>query len=226
MVDIRDTDDPIAALAALQKRVDDLETTLMTRTARSPTGDLEVTMRTTAKSDTILAIGQTLNRADYPVLFQWVIDQGLLGLAGLFGTGDGSTTFTAPNFKDRVPIGAGALALGALVGANSYALLAANLPSHKHNVSVADHAQHNHGFLTAQGGAHGYHVGQNFNAAGGGVATITADNAGNSSGTHNHSGTTAFGSVDSHSVTESNIGSGTAIDMRQAGIALNWLIYT
>lgn len=51
------------------------------------------------------ANGATVNRADYPRLWAWAVDNSLTtndttNNPGLFGTGDGSTTFTLPNFED------------------------------------------------------------------------------------------------------------------------------
>lgn len=51
------------------------------------------------------ANGATVNRADYPRLWAYAVDNLLTtndttNYPGLFGTGDGSTTFTLPNFED------------------------------------------------------------------------------------------------------------------------------
>ena len=51
------------------------------------------------------ANGAEINRADYPRLWAYVVDNSLTtndvtNNPGLFGTGDGSTTFTLPNFED------------------------------------------------------------------------------------------------------------------------------
>lgn len=49
--------------------------------------------------------GQTYDRSDYESLVQWVDDNSLWASTsteyGKFGTGDGSTTFTVPNFIDK-----------------------------------------------------------------------------------------------------------------------------
>ena len=51
------------------------------------------------------ANGATINRADYPRLWAYAVDNSLTtndqtNNPGLFGTGDGSTTFILPNFED------------------------------------------------------------------------------------------------------------------------------
>lgn len=54
----------------------------------------------------IKANGATVDRADYPRLVKWVNDNSLwtddtTGNFGLFGKGDGNTTFVLPNFSQR-----------------------------------------------------------------------------------------------------------------------------
>lgn len=55
----------------------------------------------------IKANGATVNRADYPRLVKWINDNNLwtddtVGYQGLFGKGDGNTTFVLPNLVDRM----------------------------------------------------------------------------------------------------------------------------
>lgn len=54
----------------------------------------------------IKANGATVNRSDYPRLVKWINDNNLwtddtTGNFGLFGKGDGNTTFVLPNFSQR-----------------------------------------------------------------------------------------------------------------------------
>ena len=54
----------------------------------------------------IKANGATVNRADYPRLVKWINDNNLwtddtAGNLGLFGKGNGSTTFVLPNYSQR-----------------------------------------------------------------------------------------------------------------------------
>src|SRR5690606_22100892 len=72
MADDRPAIDPVAAIAELQRRLDDLESTTAARIGRKSTGDMEITFRTTPKPHTLFLRGQTLLRADYPALWQWV----------------------------------------------------------------------------------------------------------------------------------------------------------
>jgi microcystin-dependent protein len=129
------------------------------RNFNRPTGDIEPTLRKTPKPDTLFLQGQTVKRADYPTLFSWVQEQGLLTTAqapnNLFGGGDGSTTFTLPDLRNRVLFGASTThPLGSMIGADSRALTEAQMPSHTH--TVADHATHTHSVTVASGGDHSH----------------------------------------------------------------------
>lgn len=230
MSDVRDATDPLQAVSDLQKQVNDLASLLAARTSSRPTGDIEPTFRTTPKAGAIFCQGQTLQRSDYPTLVQWITDQGLFGT--VFGAGDGSNTFVMPNAQGRVlrVLAASGETIGQLIGSDSVALSTANLPSHNHSVTVADHPQHNHNFLTDQNGAHGGHfpasgpvyVAPQANASG----VAAWNDPGSGVGTHNHGGVTAYQAISSHSVTQANVGSGTAHENRQASIAVNLMMWT
>lgn len=229
MADDRPADTATDQLAALQSAFDDFRSTMLARVARCPTGDIEPTIRTTPKPDTLLMQGQAVNRGAYPVLWQWVQDQALVA-AGLFTVGDGSTTFGIPDFRGRVPVGAGTLAVGALVGADSVTLSVAQLPSHGHAVSVNSIGDHGHGFGTSFDGDHGGHFPTGIINVGNGAGTILGLAAWNSGGSggggHAHTGGVDLSGNHTHGVTQSNVGSGTAVDNRPASIAVNWLVYT
>lgn len=49
--------------------------------------------------------GQTLSRTDYSRLLNWAIENDLMGT--MFGEGDGETTFTLPDWREVVFVGAG-----------------------------------------------------------------------------------------------------------------------
>lgn len=66
--------------------------------------------------------GQTLNRADYPRLWKWVVDNSLTTTdtennKGLFGTGNGSTTFVMPDLTNRWVVSGGDTGRGKTVQA-------------------------------------------------------------------------------------------------------------
>jgi microcystin-dependent protein len=60
-------------------------------------GDVKYSARTTAPDGWLIAAGQTVSRTIYADLFA------AIGTA--FGTGDGSTTFTLPDLRERMPAG-------------------------------------------------------------------------------------------------------------------------
>lgn len=228
MADDRPADDLIGMVAALKKELDDVKTTLMSRVSRRPTGDVEVTIRSTPKPDTLFLDGSIKNRIDFPVLWQWVQDNGLV-VAGLFTNGNGTTTFGIPDCRGRVLLGSGTLgadtyALGATGGASAVALATANLPSHKHNVSLSQHEGHSHAIFN-DGDHTGHFPGTSFTAAAGADLGLAAWNSGgNFRGVHDH-GMSIEGQGKPHTVTESNIGSGTAFDNRQPYLSVNWMIW-
>jgi microcystin-dependent protein len=209
---------------------------------RRPVGDVEPTIRKTAKPGTLLLQGQTVKRTDYPTLFAWVQDQGLLSTAtvpNLFGLGDGTTTFVLPDLRGRVLSGADATnVLGALFGANSRTttLTVDNLPTHDHNVAVGMHGDHDHNATTASSGGHSGHNLGSVSAASAlpgyqDFAFSVAASTQNGGGGHVH-GVDVFltentGSHRTHAVTEQAVGTNKAfdIDVRQPSYAVNYLIW-
>lgn len=163
----------------------------------------------------LLCHGQSVSRTGFPELFA------TLGTA--YGSGDGSTTFTLPDLRGRVPVGvdgtsparvAGASVRGATGGASTVTLTAAQVPAHSHTVP-----SHNHTGTTSQSGEHFHGAPTGFGffgaalggtrAAGKGTFRMQTQNNGNvylewgttSNGRHNHTFTT----------------SGTALTTQQAG---------
>ena len=231
MSDDRPAEDPIEAIARLSGELHDLRTTLTAKIARRPTGDIEPTLRSVAKADTLLMQGQTVLRSAYPILWQWVQEQGLSPT--IFGAGDGTTTFVLPNFQGRFVLGAGTLspdtyALGAQAGASTKTLTTANMPAHDHNVGVNGVGDHGHNFGTNNSGGHGGHFpGESYMAAGGTLLGLAAWNSGGvGGGGHTHSGGVDLSGNHTHGVNETAVGSGTAFNAMPPYIAINWLIWT
>lgn len=233
MADDRPALDPVAAIAELQRQVDDLRSTMAAQMLRAPTGDVEMTWRKTAKPGTLLLQGQSVARATYPALWAWVQEQGLVGSG--FGAGDGTNTFALPDMRGRVPIGAGTLGtdvytVGQLVGAARVALVVANLPGHTHPITgVGNHIHPRNGnnrFTNSQGQHDGHNDRTGTSMAGSppnptvayGIAWSEPHNhtvdPGDPSGGHDHGGATG------------STGTGTPLDVRQASIGVQWLIWT
>jgi microcystin-dependent protein len=228
---------PDEELAALRKEFDDFRSTMAARVSTRPTGDIEQTIRSTAKAGALLMQGQTVSRTTYPVLWQWAQDQGLV-ITNLFGSGDGSTTFVLPDFRGRVTIGVGTLgsdtyALGNAGGGAFVSLSISNMPSHDHSIngSTGSTGGHTHGFGTSTNGGHSGHTNAPSSvsvATGGAGSTNFPSFYNNFFGDHSHSGGTDNQGNHSHGVTLDVLpnGSGNAFDNRQPYIALNWMIYT
>lgn len=207
------------------------------RNFNRPTGDIEITLRKTPKPDTLFLQGQTLNRADYPALFAWIVQQNLLTTTALpnnlFGAGDGSTTFVLPDLRGRVPMGSDATTpVGTSLGQNLRTLTADQIPSHNHDVTIDAGGAHTHAVnLTTN--ASGTHPGHSdypnaiaSNAGGGAGWTFpTSYNVSRGAHTHAVTGSTETGDPHTHTITQKPIGGDTPVDMRQASYTVNYLIW-
>lgn len=207
MSDVRSSEDLILAITDLQIKLANIESTLMIRTSRRPTGDIEPTIRSVPKPNTLFLRGQTLNRSAYPVLVQFVIDNGLF-VTGLFSAHDGVTTFGLPDFQGKAIVGAGgAYVNGQDLGQDSRVISLANLTAHEHNI----------GGGTQSTGSHGGHINSVYNSAvpvagSGSVAAGSSE----SRGDHWHGADGLWTDV---------TGSSTPFDVRQSSKAVNWMIY-
>ena len=118
------TGTPTAPTASTGTSTTQLATTAFATAAISPfTGSMLMWPTATPPSGFLLCNGQTASRATYAALFAIV--------GTLFGAGDGSTTFTLPNYTDRMPIGAGSLYVANSLGGSKDA----TLPSHNHSAT-------------------------------------------------------------------------------------------
>lgn len=217
------------AIATLLRRVDELEARTGEQWARRPTGDTELAFRTTPKAGTLFLHGQTLNRADFPTLWAWAQAHGAV-VAGGYGAGNGSTTFTLPDMRGKVVRGVAATgeALGAQVGADSRALTEAQMPVHDHTGTAATAGSHIHDSANGEMGSagnHGGHVGggNSPNADGFAQSNYTGQ-----SGGHSHFFTFDILSAGSHShsVTIGNAGGTTPVDLRQASLGWHLAVWT
>jgi microcystin-dependent protein len=125
------TGTPTAATAAVGTSTTQLATTAFAVLAGTPTASLLMWPTATPPAGYLLCNGQTANRAAYAALFAIV--------GTLFGAGDGSTTFTLPDYRDRMPMGAGTTYSANSLGGSKDA----TLPSHNHSATVSD-PSHSH----------------------------------------------------------------------------------
>lgn len=238
-------------IARLNTELADFRTTVLARLSTRPTGTIEPTILSTAPAGTLLMQGQTVNRATYPVLWAWAQANGRV-VTGLFGVGNGTTTFTLPDFRGRFLIASGTLGAntyvpGSLGGDDAINLTTSQLAAHSHTFSFGSAGTHNHGGTGSTGshshggsvstdGSHGGHSSgtTNVTQSGSGVTLPASYSA--SGGSHSHSITTDSAGSHSHSISDSgshthsfdidDTGTGAAIDIRPPYIGGNWLIYT
>lgn len=248
MADDRPADESIDQLAKLQADFEDFRTTSLARMARCATGTVEIALLGAAKADTLVLNGQTVSRTTYANLWQWVQDNALTG-SGRFGTGDGSTTFSLPDYQGKFLVGVGTevttgdvYTVGQSGGATLKTLSTANLPAHAHTGSTSDDTHshgssgdHGHSGGSSNAGNHGGHLpADNRVAQAGGDWGLAVWNAGGSgNGDHSHSMSinnngshTHPGDTHNHTLTLNNTGSGTAFDARPVFKAVSLLIWT
>ena len=100
--------------------------------ASSPTGTVAMYAGGTAPASWLLCDGSAVSRTTYSSLFSIT--------STTFGVGNGTTTFNLPDFRSRIPIGAGAgtsltsRTLGTTGGAESVVIASGNLPVHTHTI--------------------------------------------------------------------------------------------
>ena len=167
------TGTPTAPTAATGTSTTQLATTAFATAAISPfTGAMLMWPTATAPSGFLLCNGQTISRSTYAALFA------ILGV--VFGSGDGSTTFTLPDYRDRMPVGAGTTYSANSTGGSKDAVVV----SHTHTATVSTVGDHNHGILSSgeSGNVGDFIAGAAFtnrtiNTTGAGAHTHTVTNA-------------------------------------------------
>lgn len=196
-------------------------------------GIIQMFAGSTAPNGWLICDGSTVSRSTYGDLFK------VIGTT--YGAGNSNTTFTLPDMRGRLPIGAGTgtslttRTLGANLGAETVTLAQTNLPPHTHTATVGTQsANHTHtGTSGGHSANHTHSYGLPIGTTGsqvGIIDTLTGSSSGtpltggNSVG-HTHS--TTFGTqsaTHTHSVTNSNTGSGTPFGIMPPSIAVNFII--
>ena len=200
-----------------------------------PTGVIEMFAGSVAPIGWLICDGSIVSRIAFGDLFK------IIGTT--YGAGNSNTTFTLPDMRGRCPIGVGtgasltARTLGSNVGAETATLAQVNLPSHTHTASVGTQsANHTHtGTSGGHSANHTHSYGTPIGTTGAQVGIIdsvtasssgTPQTGGNSVG-HTHATTFGTGSAThTHSVTNSNTGSGTAFGIMSPAIVVNFIIKT
>ena len=124
------TGEPAAPTASAGTNTTQLATTAFANAAAkavAPTGEIKMWATATAPTGFLLCSGAAVSRTIYADLFAVI--------STTFGSGDGSTTFNLPNFKNRMPIGAGDLYSVAGTGGSKDAVVV----SHTHTATDLGH---------------------------------------------------------------------------------------
>ena len=158
------TGTPTAPTAASGTSTTQLATTAFATASISPfTGAMLMWPTATAPSGFLLCSGTAVSRTTYAALFA------IVGV--IFGSGDGSTTFNLPDYRDRMPVGAGTTYAAAGVGGSKDAVVV----SHTHTAtSTVTDPGHFHGAGAAGGAAGGGNPVRDTTVVGSTVNTTTA----------------------------------------------------
>ena len=164
------------------------------QTTAIPVGSVISYAGSTAPNGWLLCDGSAMSRTTYAALFS--------AIGTTYGTGDGSTTFNLPDIRGRTAVGAGQgsgltnRALAASGGEETHMLSAAEMPAHNHGVTDPGHT-------------HSVDVG-----------------GGNPGSASNNIDTSQSGSTGSSTtgITIQNAGSGTAHNIMQPFLILNYIV--
>lgn len=105
-------------------------------TTVDPSGTIKLYAGTTAPSGYLFCDGTAVSRTTYADLF--------VAIGTAFGAGNGTTTFNLPDFRRRVPVGAGGTGTGTLGnavgnsgGAETHTLQISEMPAHTHDYGTS-----------------------------------------------------------------------------------------
>lgn len=141
----------------------------------TPVGVIHEFAGANAPDGYLLCHGQAISRTDYDSLFS------VIGIT--YGSGDGSTTFNLPDFRNKFLMGNDD-ALGGKGGSSTAILKVANLPAHNHGASVTINSAgaHGHTASSASAGAHAHSA----SSASAGAHTHSVSGSAASAGAHTH----------------------------------------
>lgn len=199
-----------------------------------PAGIIEMYAGSSAPDGWLLCDGSIVSRITYANLFK------IIGVA--YGSGNSNTTFALPDMRGRIPLGVGtgtgltSRSLASTTGLETVTLIEANLPSHTHTATVGtESSTHTHSGTSANQSVDHQHAWNHYIGTSGSYGIFDSSTA-SSSGTpntggiqanHTHSTTTGTESANhNHTVTNANTGSGTAFNIIQPALTLNFIIKT
>lgn len=172
-------------------------------------GDLKMSAASTPPDGWLLCDGSNVSRSTYAALFA--------AIGTTFGEGNGSTTFTLPDFRGRVPYGASdSVSVGTKRGSATHTLTTGQLPPHTHNRGSLS---------TSLAGAHSHTIGT-FEAGSSGLSGVAAMPNRRDFGIQHEE--TSWDSHHTHSITGNtgSTGSGQSFSLEQPSLAVNVFIKT
>jgi microcystin-dependent protein len=209
------TGTPVAPTAATGTNTTQIATTAFVQSS-GLVGEIKMWGVSSAPTGYLLCNGAAVSRTTYAALFA------VYGTT--FGSGDGATTFNVPDFRDRMPIGAGSTySLAATGGAATTTIATTNLPAHNHGATSTSTS-----VVTDAG--HSHVVGSRDSTAdnGGGYAQefVSAPNQANGPNTATSTVTTGITVATTTTTTTSNTGSGTALTTISPYLGIYYIIKT
>ena len=173
--------------------------------ASMPTGTILPFVGASAPAGFLIADGSVINRTTYAALWN-TLRNGTS--SSPYGNGNGTTTFSLPDLRNRVAGGAASFAapMGATAGADSISLNSSHLPSHTHSATLSDPG-HSHATKVVGPGAAGIN-----------------DAAGSPSDLYTESQTTT--SVTGITISNGYTGGNVAHENRQPTLYMNMIIKT
>jgi microcystin-dependent protein len=207
---------------------------------QTPTGLINPYAGLTAPTGWLICNGASVSRTTYASLFSVI--------STTYGVGDGSTTFTLPNLKGRMPVGLDSTqtefdAMGETGGVKSVTLTEAQMPlhshttpahthttpNHTHSVTLGTHAHENYTTANPGSGGTGTRVDYDYDASGAWpYPQNTYNNYTNNSVSINSSGAgtsgSSSGTTGSSSGTSGSTGGTTSVSVLQPFVVVNYII--
>ena len=190
-----------------------------------PTGTIVQFAGSSSPGGWLFCDGSAVSRTTYSTLF------GVVNTT--YGAGNGTTTFNVPNFKGKIPVCYDNTqtefdVLGETGGEKKHTLTVAELPAHSHTGTTDADGSHTH-TINDPGHAHTQTtVNDDFNNSGTNPPGFSADSAGSRTWSNINSATTGItinaNGSHTHTFTTNNTGSGTAFNVLQPYIVVQYII--